>query len=695
MGLTLFSLKDFNPIYSVISRSPFLNEALQAKEALYYSLMELEKASKVSFMERKSNTKEIYFKDSVEKLTLSGNFIPGSIKDLSFPAVKIEDIGAVLTEDRLIINWNLDKIDLIYGGEKGFIETLELNFEELSKIKGVKKFFQLYQIDEHKFLNFSKAFPLTSRQNYYIESLLYGLILEKLVSRIDTKNKKWRNVISEIILTGEFPFIWQNYTFLISLLGSALGLSQRYEFILDEFNYFNSENLDLIEETAEIVSYIYIPKELRNFKHVLISDENALSDLIIEDNKIRVIEIFDKEFLEVSGIGKSNRTKIDLRGNLLFLDTRDIDYVELINVAASSPERLINQYKDWERGMDVKYPTEERKLIDMNLPGFVYESNAIFSHKINSYFDLSVFKGDVIKKGEELGTFKKKSEKVILDLSSPFDIFEDFNEYLTVVEGQLVNRGQEIAVQQNFIGKKTKTILSPSHGKIILKNIENGIVEIDSLLRDLKEVSKISGKISNIIPGKEILIEARAYNVSLFETVGKNVEGEIIFDFEKNDLNGKILFFEENTLSLYNLRKLLQIGLKGIIFESINLENFKKLNDYLLKTELDFAIAVLAGFGELKIRPEMKKKMALFESHPAILDAEDHLLKIYFSGEEKFPTKKEIEIEVGEFRIKQSVVARDFKNWGAHGKILSIEKDDALVQLDEGKVELISLYNLD
>lgn len=690
----MLSMKDFEPVFSTVSRIPFLADDSQSGEIMYFMIRSLEEASKVNILSKKSNPKTICFNKDVECVTLSGKFVPGVIQDLC-TSVQEAELESILTESRLIINWDVDRIDIILGGEKGFVESIEMTYQSLSKFTKIKGFLDFYGIDEVKLLNFQKAFPVASYSNYQVETLLYGLIFEVLTERIDEKEVNWRKAVSDIILTGEFPFVWGNYIYLVSLLGSALGLSKRYEFIIDIFNYFNSESLEYIEETAEAASYIFIPTELQDYKHSLIPIEGVPSDLVIEKNKIRVIEIYDKEYLEVSSIKNDEKARIDLRGNLLFVDTREIEYSDLLGVAQSSKDQLIDQFNDWERGMKVEKQDERRKVVDLDISNILYSGKSIFEQKTNKSFTLSVPQKSEVKKGQKIGIYKNKIERQVLDLVSPLDIFEDFHEHVVVIDGQLVEKGQLLAEKEGFFGNKERQLKSPNYGKVLLGNVENGFIELDVLTKNVEGTAEVSGTILKVVPGKGVLYETGEFRTNLFDTVGKSVEGELVFDYEEKDLTNKILFFEEDELSLYNLRQLLQLGLKGIVFESIHYKNIGKLEDFLVKTNLDFAIGVLMGYGKFRMGKDFKKRISRFEGHVARLDVEEKAVKIYFGGENKFSIKGVSLSQTSSFRANKEVVVRSLSSWGKIGKILSIKDRDVLVEFGDGKVELVSLYNLD
>ena len=683
--LSLFGSKDFELISSVSARYPYL-PSLKEREIFFDLLKTLERKSKHKVLLDQASPSELNLKKIVEEVVISGKFIPDFVSELAYSRKK-DDVNKYITSERLIINWDFEKIDFIFGGKDTFVQTFEINWGEISNLKNIEKLLRLFDLHEDKFENFKRSFPAVDEENPFYE-IFYGLILENLTTRLDRQNK-WRDSVNEIVLTGDVISLWRNLDRLVALVASSIAYTGRCSFIIDSYNLFNSERIKLIEQTGEIADYFFVPEKLRHLKHSLISTDDIETPLVIEVNKVRTIGTEEKEFLKVERNKKE--TKIPLNGNFIIIDTRDFDYMELLSASTSI---VMNTYKSWRRGMGLARK-HHRVSAGLKFSPFIYNPRDLFRIPISKDFNSSVEKGNSIKRGEKLGEFSKTYETYLFDLASNFDVFEKFRKYVRVINDQLVDKGQVIAERDGGIGSKGLEMISPVHGKVSLTNLDNGIVRIDSLTKNKVISSPVSGEVSAVIPGSEMVITAGSVEFPVFELAGKDTAGEVIFDIETKNAEGKILFIDEKKISLFNLRKLLQVGTKGIIFESIEKQSWDKIRNFLLETELDFTICILAGFGEATVSEENLKRLKKFEWSFAKFSYDKKTIKFFLESQDKFALKQTDRPQASEFAARMEVRLRDLENWGEIGKIIGIQDDFALVELTGGRVELISLDNLE
>ncbi|HEB13714.1 MAG TPA: hypothetical protein ENI13_01905 [candidate division CPR3 bacterium] len=700
--LSLFNSKDLSLVKSVFSRIP-LGLGTERKRIHLAKLIEyLESASKTDFIDELSPNGLISFGNNLSKVSVSGNNVPTFVRELSNSKGGEEKIS--LLKRRLIINWNLASISFIYGSKKeGGIEHFDLNYNSLVKVPGMIRLFRAYGFDKNDFANFLEAFPLIHKENRLFEFLFFGLLMEEVANRMKRKDKNWFQDIHEIILSGEYVSFHDDLSYLISLVGNSLGLVGIYEVITDKYNFFNSEDINLLKKTGEIANYLYVPTKLRSLEHNLVGDRGkARQKVLLEDEKIRLIEILNRDSLEVMGENKKSIQKVHLKGNLLLIDTRDFDTFHLIPLLERKRVRLEDIFEDWERGLKSietksgggSQLKEVADVVNTDFQRMRFKKNLSFLEPINKETNVKASKGVYLKRGESFGKSQKVLKRKLLDMGGVLKARDEFVNLTNVLEGQNVRKGEVLAKRDVLFGIGRYTLRSPESGKVDLKNLDNGLIGLTVTKENMDAISRVEGTVQRVIPNKGMDMKVQALEVSLLKTTGKDAVGELALDFKKQ-IDDKILFIKNHIVSISELRKLLQLGIAGIIFESMDYANWLTLRAFLTESKLDVAVGVLIGFGKVEMPEELRRKLISLEKHTIEIDVKKRVMRIFVGGGEKFVIQDQEDLTVKKFESRDAVVSRGMSSWGMNGEIVSILEDSALVQFGKRDVQLTSLYNLE
>jgi hypothetical protein len=693
LALDLFSNDSYDHISSIIARTPLSLSSLDQNKLILNFLKHFQSLTKEKILDEKATEDLIVFSENIEKVVLSGVKIP-EVVDFLDVNLKNEGPEVLVGSKRLIINWGFKRIDFIYGTDSAV--TYPLSYENITRNPAVLRLLNYLRINQGIYEDFEKALPLFLNQDFYLAHIFYGLIIEDIVKLVKRENPGWDNDLNEIILTGEFVSARRDSHELIEIVGSAAGLIGIFEFYLDRFNFFNSTDISVFKETAEIFNYLFVPNSLRKFSHTFIADQaKSRQEVVLDDSRIRLVETSSVDSLEVIVEKHAFKKDVEIKGNYTFIDTRDFDYADLLKEAIKNNAKLTRLLEDWQRGYKgVVKDDKEIEISNITFPKFFHTSKGLYRKAIGGELNIQAGVDSLVDANSAIGIYRKKKETFALDMISALGIFDDFYKYVEVIEGQHVNAGDLLAVKKSMLGVNKGQLTSPVAGTVRLSNLEYGFIDIDYEMNDVVEPSLVKGRVSKVIPGKYVEIESSAFRTRPFDVSGLSTHGEFVVDFEGKDLAGKIIFVGSTDFDLVNVRKLIQLGVKGIVFDSLIYEKWHILKDFVNGSHVNLGIAIFQGFNLFREDQALMKILKSLEGSFVSLDPENNIINFFIKVEEKFKLERFEKLYAEKFKVKDIVTLRDYRNWGRKAEIVDIIKDSALVRIDD-QVQNISLYNME
>lgn len=171
--------------------------------------------------------------------------------------------------------------------------------------------------------------------------------------------------------------------------------------------------------------------------------------------------------------------------------------------------------------------------------------------------------GEMVEFGEVIGR-QKKVKRILqkLDVRK-----KDLEKHLAVVEGQFVEKGDnliDISILRGFLQKK---IVAKESGKVSLKFLEDSYIVIDQLQSSSDFISQMNGIIKSIKPNRYIYVETDCIEIPLDLKIGRSVSGSLVTFDELQIGNDNILFLKsiDNLPQDLSLEFITKYNIKGIV----------------------------------------------------------------------------------------------------------------------------------
>ncbi len=333
-----------------------------------------------------------------------------------------------------------------------------------------------------------------------------------------------------------------------------------------------------------------------------------------------------------------------------------------------------------------------------------------FKRDIPKGLKICVEKGDKIRKDTVLASGEMSEEKIRIDLVSSLKVeFSEAGKYLKCLNGERIKRGEILALKKKGVVQRERKLFAPTSGVVDLSEIDSGILKILSVATESTINAGIEGEVVSVIKNKHVNILSEVLEISAFECVGRDVQGELFFldddsvidlgkdEFKVNNknedsdkievgenLNGGIVAMNFSPSEEF-IRKLIISGVGGIITGGI---------DYKIKrmvSESDVTICNLSGYGKIAIEKKTVGELKTNDGFLCSIDIKENNLLL------TNVTKGSLSEALGLVRnleIGDKVQILDTERWGEYAIVKEINRYKAVVRSKRGKRYNIHYNNL-
>ena len=142
--------------------------------------------------------------------------------------------------------------------------------------------------------------------------------------------------------------------------------------------------------------------------------------------------------------------------------------------------------------------------------------------------ELSVQPGDKVEPHTLVGTCFLTPQRAVLDMASVLGIPPDrVEEALVVASGEGCAEGSLIAVHRRFFGLRTRTVTAPFSGHVAALSSRSGLAWFEGESQTVALPAGLYGRVIDVVPRREVVIEAEAVVVRGAYGVGGEASGNL------------------------------------------------------------------------------------------------------------------------------------------------------------------------
>jgi hypothetical protein len=253
----------------------------------------------------------------------------------------------------------------------------------------------------------------------------------------------------------------------------------------------------------------------------------------------------------------------------------------------------------------------------------------------------------------------------IIKVAAELDILEmDINDYMKMVVGDKVKKGDIIAEYNAFFGLFKKHVYSPINGTIESISPISGQVIIREEPAPLSMNAYIPGRIEQLIENEGAIIETNAAFIQGIFGIGGETHGELRVATEDPNETLTSMFIEDDDegkvivggslVTKEAVDKALEVGVKGIITGGITDIILEEILGYELgvaitgQEEINLTLIITEGFGDIAMNPRTLEVFKEFEGNIACINGATQIRAGVIRPEVIIPHEKFVLEEVGD-----------------------------------------------
>ena len=253
----------------------------------------------------------------------------------------------------------------------------------------------------------------------------------------------------------------------------------------------------------------------------------------------------------------------------------------------------------------------------------------------------------------------------IIKVAAELDILEmDINDYMKMVVGDKVKKGDIIAEYNAFFGLFKKHVYSPINGTIESISPISGQVIIREEPAPLSMNAYIPGRIEQLIENEGAIIETNAAFIQGIFGIGGETHGELRVATEDPNETLTSMFIEDDDegkvivggslITKEAVDKALEVGVKGIITGGITDIILEEILGYELgvaitgQEEINLTLIITEGFGDIAMNPRTLEVFKEFEGNIACINGATQIRAGVIRPEVIIPHEKFVLEEVGD-----------------------------------------------
>ena len=330
----------------------------------------------------------------------------------------------------------------------------------------------------------------------------------------------------------------------------------------------------------------------------------------------------------------------------------------------------------------------------MEVRSRIFEKYTNYKFSIPLRGDEKVFakKGSYIKYGDKL--FESINSSVEKSIYIPKAIgcrVEDSYKYVTRIDGEYIDKGDRIAQKVSKSGLSITEAIAPDSGVLDLSRIDKGYIDILGEAGESIFKSDFDGYINEVNPSDGMVITSNAVCI---DAVASTKEDKRYFGKLEILADGSSIITEKMLKDDYR-NQIVWVG--PYLYDKLAAELFERGAVALITYAISYSefrsiglpIAVLGGFGSVHCDMQFVKRLVSFKDKLTILDGIQNQIFIISD------IQKENNGWMVDHLVGQTVISRTPGSYGYIGKIVNIENEYALVDIDKKGKILIHLGSLD
>ncbi len=297
---------------------------------------------------------------------------------------------------------------------------------------------------------------------------------------------------------------------------------------------------------------------------------------------------------------------------------------------------------------------------------------------------------------------------------------EEVGKYLLKGDGEILDKGDEIAVRTVSMGMAERVVKAENEGRVSLQRVDSGVVDIIGPASEKSVVAQVSGKVKSVLPSKrmqrEVVISVPGYVSKPFVCAGENVSGGLVLikdgnsvyrvrDIDENECKGRIVV-AGRSLNLKLYEAIVEAGAVGVIVGGMSRADFMELGklsnkkgkyEEAVDKNMAIPVVITEGWGTIPVNQVLMEKLRDDEGGQAYINSEENELLIYDDGGLSGSASSgsvsdgddEEDADVCEPISGMVVQIWDMPYWGYSGEIVNVMGDEELVQVKLGSGEKV------
>lgn len=141
---------------------------------------------------------------------------------------------------------------------------------------------------------------------------------------------------------------------------------------------------------------------------------------------------------------------------------------------------------------------------------------------------LAVQPGDKVEPHSIVGSCSLTPQRTLLDLTSALDVStERVEETLVVAPGESCEEGALVAAKRRLFGLSTRTAVAPFRGRLGEVSSRSGLAWFEGASQEVSLPAGLYGSVIDVVPPREVVIEAEAVVVRGAYAVGGEASGNL------------------------------------------------------------------------------------------------------------------------------------------------------------------------
>lgn len=220
--------------------------------------------------------------------------------------------------------------------------------------------------------------------------------------------------------------------------------------------------------------------------------------------------------------------------------------------------------------------------------------------------ELTAQPGDKVEPHTVVGTCSLSPQRAVIDLASILGVSPDgVEDSLLVGAGERCQEGELLAARRRFLGLRTRTAIAPFNGRLGTVSARSGLAWFEGEGQEIGLPAGLYGTVVDVIPPREVVIEAEAVVARGAYAVGGEASGNLTTVLPQGSENGEsLILVTREPATVEVMRRASQLEAAAVVAPSASRKDMAVLGmDPLARptshTWKGPPLLLTEGFGEL------------------------------------------------------------------------------------------------